>query len=84
MAYLTESANLIRSVTKLDVYQRPFFQRTGDFPLYTKAPGTRRTCFGDDSTMGVLPCLKVGYNLRQFAGVTGNGHYQWYFDEVKR
>ena len=34
--------------------------------------------------MGDLPCLKVGYNLRQFAGVTGNGAYQWYYDEVKR
>ncbi|MGI9488004.1 MAG: DUF4962 domain-containing protein [Geminicoccaceae bacterium] len=84
MAYLTEAANLIRSFTKLDLYQRPFFQKTGDFPLYTKVPGTRRACFGDDSTLGDLPCLKVGYNLRQFAGVTGNGHYQWYFDEVKR
>ena len=84
MAYLTEAANLIRNFSGLDLYQRPFFERTGDFPLYTKAPGTRRTCFGDDSTMGDLPCLKVGYNLRQFAGVTGNGHYQWYFDEIRR
>jgi len=84
MAYLTEAANLIRNFSDLDLYQRPFFQRTGDFPLYTKAPGTRRACFGDDSTMGDLPCLKVGYNLRQFAGVTGNGYYQWYFDEVKQ
>jgi len=27
---------------------------------------------------------KVGYNLRQFAGVTGNGAYQWYHEEIKR
>lgn len=84
MAYLIEAANLIRSYIGYDLYQRPFFQNTGRFPLYTKAPGTRRANFGDDSTMGDLPGLKVGYNVRQFAGVTGNGHYQWYFDRIKQ
>ncbi|MCZ7465627.1 alginate lyase [Rhizobium rhizogenes] len=83
MAYLIEAANLIRSYIGYDLYQRPFFQNTGRFPLYTKAPGTRRANFGDDSTLGDLPGLKLGYNVRQFAGVTGNGHYQWYFDHIK-
>lgn len=83
MAYLVEAANLIRSYIGFDLYRRPFFQNTGRFPLYTKAPGTRRAGFGDDSTMGDLPGLKVGYNVRQFAGVTGDGHYQWYFDRIK-
>ncbi|WP_371155831.1 DUF4962 domain-containing protein [Jannaschia sp. 2305UL9-9] len=84
MAYLIDAANLLRSFTGIDIYQRPFFQATGDFPLFTKAPDTRRATFGDDSTMGDLPSLKIGYNLRQFAGVTGNGAYQWYYDEIKR
>ncbi len=84
MAYLIEAANLLKSFTGLDLYARPFFHHTGDFPLYTKAPDTRRCCFGDDATLGRLPSLKVGYNLRQFAGVTGNGYYQWYFDEIKQ
>lgn len=84
MAYLIDAVNLLKAYTGIDLYQRPFFQHTGDFPLYTKAPDTRRATFGDDSTMGDLPCLKIGYNLRQFAGVTGNGAYQWYYDEVKR
>ncbi|WP_368188501.1 DUF4962 domain-containing protein [Aestuariibius sp. HNIBRBA575] len=84
MAYLTEAANLLKLYTGLNLYDRPFFQKTGDMPLYTKAPDTRRATFGDDSTMGDLPCLKIGYNLRQFAGVTGNGAYQWYYDEIKR
>jgi hypothetical protein len=34
--------------------------------------------------MGDLPAVKIGYNLRQYAGVTGNGAYQWYFDEILR
>lgn len=84
MAYLIDAANLLKNFTGLNLYDRPFFQKTGDFPLYTKAPDTRRATFGDDSTMGDLPSLKIGYNLRQFAGVTGNAAYQWYFDEVCR
>lgn len=83
IAYFIEAANLIRSYLDFDLYARPFFQNTGAFPLYTKAPGTRRASFGDDSTLGDLPGLKVGYNVRQFAGVTGNGHYQWYFERLK-
>ncbi len=84
MAYLIDAVNLLKSYTNIDLYKRPFFQNTGDFPLFTKAPDTRRATFGDDSTMGDLPSLKIGYNLRQFAGVTGNGAYQWYYDEIKR
>jgi len=84
IAYFLEAANLLRTYLDIDFYKRPFFQLTGDFPLFTKAPDTRRATFGDDSTMGDLPCLKIGYNLRQLAGVTGKGEYQWYYDEIKR
>ncbi len=84
MAYLIEAANLLHNYTGINLYSRPFFQKTGDMPLYTKAPNTRRATFGDDSTMGDLPAVKIGYNLRQFAGVTGNGAYQWYYDEITR
>jgi hypothetical protein len=84
MAYLIDAANLLKGYSGIDLYQRPFFQKTGDMPLYTKAPDTRRATFGDDSTMGDLPAVKLGYNLRQFAGVTGKGAYQWYYDEIRR
>ncbi len=84
IAYLIDAANLLKSYSGIDLYQRPFLQKTADFPFYTKPPDIRRATFGDDSTMGDLPCLKVGYNVRQFAGVTGNPVYQWYFEEIKR
>jgi len=84
MAYLIDAANLLKGYAGIDLYTRPFLQKTGDMPLYTKAPDTRRATFGDDSTMGDLPAVKLGYNLRQFAGVTGNGAYQWYYDQIKR
>ncbi|WP_146589349.1 DUF4962 domain-containing protein [Puniceibacterium confluentis] len=84
MAYLIEAANRIKSFTGIDLYKRPFFRNTGDFPLFCKAPNTRRATFGDDSTQGDLPCIKTGINLRQYAGVTGNGAYQWYHEELAR
>ncbi|WP_417524552.1 DUF4962 domain-containing protein, partial [Marinovum sp.] len=84
MAYLIEAANRLKSFAGIDLYKRPFFRNTGDFPLYCKAPNTRRATFGDDSTQGDLPCIKTGINLRQYAGVTGNGAYQWYHEELMR
>ena len=82
IAYLIDAANHLRSAAGIDLYQRPFFQKTGDFPLYCKAPCTKRATFGDDSTLGDPPGLKSAYNMRQFAGVTGNQAYQWYFEEI--
>ena len=84
ISYLIDAANWLKSFAGLDLYARPFFQHTADFPLYTKAPNTRRATFGDDSTMGDLSCIKIGLNLRQFGGVTGDGAYQWYCDENLR
>ncbi|MEM9341561.1 MAG: DUF4962 domain-containing protein [Pseudomonadota bacterium] len=84
MAYLIDAANRLKSYTRLDLYQRPFLQNTGDFPLYCNAPDTRRASFGDDSALGDLPAIKTGLNMRQFAGVTGKGAYQWYCDENLR
>lgn len=82
MAYLIEAANLLKSFIGIDLYRRPFFRNTGDFPLFTKAPTTRRATFGDDSTLGDTVCIKMGANARQFAGVTGHGKYQWYCDRI--
>lgn len=84
MSYLLEAGDLIRNFTGVNLFERPFFQKTGDFPLYTKSPETRRSTFGDDSTLGDLPSRKVGYNIRHFAGITGNPVYQWYLDTINR
>ena len=81
MAYLIDAANRLKGFTGIDLYQRPFLQNTGDFPLYCNAPNTRRASFGDDSALGDLPAIKTALNMRQLAGVTGKGAYQWYCDE---
>ncbi|MEM7720249.1 MAG: DUF4962 domain-containing protein [Pseudomonadota bacterium] len=84
MAYLIDAANRLKSYTGIDLYQRPFLQNTGDFPLFCNAPNTRRASFGDDSALGDLPAIKTALNMRQLAGVTGKGAYQWYCDENLR
>lgn len=84
LAYLLDAAGLMKNYLGVDLLARPFFQKTLDFPLYTKGPGARRVSFGDDSTMGDLPSLKVGYNVRRLAVATSNGWGQWYFEQLKR
>ncbi|MCF2871172.1 DUF4962 domain-containing protein [Octadecabacter sp. G9-8] len=84
MAYLIDSANRLKSYTGIDLYQRPFLQNTADFPLFCNPPDTKRASMGDDSALGDLPAIKTALNMRQFAGVTGKGEYQWYCDENLR
>ncbi|TDF96571.1 DUF4962 domain-containing protein [Paenibacillus piri] len=83
MAFVTEALNLLKKYTGIDFYERPFFRKTGDFPLYCFSPDTLRASFGDQSTLGDPVSLKTGFNIRQFAGVTGSGLYQWYFEQTK-
>jgi len=82
MAFVTEALNLIRKFTGINLFSRPFFQKTGDFPLYVFPPDTIRASFCDQSTLGDPPSLKTGTLMRQFAGITGNGMYQWYYEQV--
>ncbi|MFB5662801.1 DUF4962 domain-containing protein [Alteribacillus sp. HJP-4] len=84
MAYVIDAMNLIRKFNGYDLYNRPFFQKTGDFPLYVYPPDTSRASFGDHANLGDTPGLKVGFNIRQFAGITGNPYYQWYFEKTKQ
>jgi hypothetical protein len=83
MAYLIDALNLLKNYMSLDFYKRPFFQKTGDFPLYCYSQDTRRASFGDQSNLGERPGLKTAFNIRQFAGITGNGWYNWYYEQVK-
>ena len=87
LAYLLDAAELMQGYLGVDLLARPFFQATARFPIYTKPPGARRVSFGDDSTMGDLPSLKVGSNVRRLARVLEQplaGHAIWYDEELKR
>lgn len=83
MAYVIDAMNLIRKFNGYNLYDRPFFQNTGNFPLFVYPPHTNRASFGDQANLGEMPGLKLGFNIRQFAGITGNPYYQWYYEQVK-
>ncbi|OBZ13172.1 DUF4962 domain-containing protein [Bacillus sp. FJAT-26390] len=82
LAFVIDAINLIRGFTAVDLFKRPFFARTGDFPLYCASPWTTRASFGDQSNLGEPTSLKTGFNIRQFAGRSGNGLYQWYYEQT--
>lgn len=82
MAFVTEALNLIKSYLGIDLYRRPFFEKAGDFPLYCNPVDTYQTSFCDQSNLGDYPGHKVAFNIRQFAGTTGNQNYQWYYQQV--
>ncbi len=82
MAFVTEAMNTLKSFTGIDLYQRPFFRKTGDFPLYCNPVDTYRASFCDQSNLGDYPGHKTAFNIRQFAGTTGNADYQWYYEKV--
>lgn len=82
MAFIIEAMNAIKSFTGIDFYRRPFFQKTGDFPLYCNPADTRRASFCDQSNLGKYPGHKAAYNMRQFGGACGKPEYQWYYEQV--
>lgn len=84
MAYLIEALNLIKNYVKIDLFVRPFFQHTADFPFYCFAHDTLRASFCDQSNLGDKPILKTGFNVRELAGVTKNQLHQWYFEQISK
>lgn len=82
MAFVMEAMNTVKSYTGIDLYQRPFFQKTGNFPLYCNPVDTYRASFCDQSNLGDYPGHKVAFNIRQLAGGTGSGNYQWFYEKV--
>jgi len=82
MAFVTEAMNFIKGFMGIDLYKRPFFSKTGDYILHCNPPNTYFASFCDQSNHGQLPDQKRAFNMRQFAGTTGNPQYQWYFNRV--
>lgn len=84
MAYLTSALNLLHNFTGINIFKRPFFQSTGSFPLYCFPHDSYRASFCDQSNLGEKPILKTGFNAREFAGITQNSEYQWYFEQIAK
>ncbi|MCG3199634.1 MAG: hypothetical protein GHCLOJNM_04158 [bacterium] len=73
---------LMDSAFGIDVFERPFFKRTGYFALYMAPPGTRHTAFGDMSS-GVQTPSACGPLMAMLAAGAGNPHWKWYADQVR-
>lgn len=82
MAFLIDALNEIKAYLGIDLYRRPFLQKTGDFQLYCNPAGTWRASFCDQSNLGRMPGHKQAFNIRQFAAQTGNANYYRYYQEV--
>lgn len=82
MAFAIEGLNFIRNYFGIDFYKKPFFQKTGEFMMRCNPPDAYRTGFGCQSNLGQKPGPKMAFNMRQFAGLSNNGEYQWYFDSI--
>ncbi|QIA65489.1 DUF4962 domain-containing protein [Vibrio astriarenae] len=82
-AFLGEAFDLIKAYADINMFDKTFYQNTGDFPLYCMPVHSRRASFGDLSSLGDLPGLKLAYNIKHYAGVTGNPEYVWYYDELE-
>ncbi|MFI3114803.1 MAG: DUF4962 domain-containing protein [Clostridia bacterium] len=84
LAFLIDALNLVKSFTGVDIFKRPFFKHTADFPVYCWPHDTYRASFGDQSNLGEKPILKTGFNVRSLAGPTGNQLHQWYFEQIAK
>lgn len=84
MAFLTQALGEIQSYLGIDLYRRPFLQKTGDFQFYCNPVGTWRASFCDQSNLGRMAGHKQAFNIRQFAAQTGNANYYRYYQEVFR
>lgn len=82
MAFVTEAINFVKNYLDINLFERAFFQKTGDFILNVNPPDTYYASFCDQSNQGDKPGPKTAFNMRLFAGITGNGHYQWYFNRI--
>lgn len=82
MAFLTEAFNFIKNFTSIDLYKRPFFQKTADFILNCYPHNTYRACFCDQSNIGEKPGIKTAFNLRQFGAISDKPEAVWYFNQV--
>ncbi|MFY0679908.1 MAG: DUF4962 domain-containing protein [Thalassovita sp.] len=84
MCYALEALVVLRNVSGLDLFQRPFFRKTGAFPLYCRPAWTKRATFGDDSTLGDAPSPKIARNMRLLALATQTAEFAGYADQIEQ
>ena len=86
ISFALDAMDCVEKAIGLKIYERPFFQNTGDFALNFYCRDLTRMAFGDMSDLGDRPGLKAGYNLRRLAASSKSPNrdfYAGYFEKAK-
>lgn len=75
MNFMFDTLLAIEVATGVSLYQKPFFQNTGYYKLYTHPPFTG-VPFGDG--LGNPIDVRSRVAMTRLAAATGNGHFTWY------
>jgi len=73
-------AQTVRAAFGIDVFDRPFFQRVGDYGMYLLPPGTKTGGFGDQAPP--VTSKAIGPLMAVFAAGARNPYWKWYADDV--
>lgn len=79
MSWMFDFLDAFKAVTGIDLYQKPFFQNTGYYALYTMSPGMGQP-FSDgqnQSTGGADQSV-----MTHLARVHQNPHFAWYVSKI--
>ncbi|MFA0379887.1 DUF4962 domain-containing protein [Vibrio sp. 10N.222.54.A3] len=82
-AFLGEAFDLLKAYCGVDMFNKTFYENTGDFPLYCMPVHSKRASFCDQSSIGDFPGLKLAYNIKHYAGVNQKPEYVWYYNQLK-
>jgi len=86
IAFALDALDCIEKATALKIYERPFFQNTGDFALNCYCRDLTRMAFGDISDLGDRPGLKAGFNMRRLSTMSkgpNRNFYAGYFEKAR-
>lgn len=73
-------ADVMRAATGIDAFDKPYFAKAGYFAMYLMPPGKVGGGFGDGATRRRASQLVP--LMSQLAAQSGNGHWQWYVDQM--
>ncbi|MCC6698397.1 MAG: DUF4962 domain-containing protein [Candidatus Hydrogenedentes bacterium] len=73
-------AQAVRAAFAIDVFERPFFRRAGDFGMYLLPPGTNTGGFGDQAPP--MTSRDIGPLMASFAAGARNPYWKWYAEET--
>jgi hypothetical protein len=70
----------MRAAVDIDAFDKPYFAKVGYYPIYLMPPGKVGGAFGDGATRrqarDLVPLMS------QLAAQSGNGHWQWYVEQM--